>query len=277
MKWSNAFIYCFALSMVFVSCSKEESLENGGGGGGSTGGALLVKVETTGANASTQELIYDSNNRLAKFIVSSSATGISQVSTYTITRDAQGRVSKISQEIPGAGGGSSETMYYYQSASSTKLKYGKVTIGQAGFSITDSVAYEYTGNNLTKSSHYYSLDGVNYELFYYFSFKYDARGNVTEQRLFQDDGFGLEELQVVTSQFDDKANPCNFNDDAFLEQGMGAFVSTNNAVRQTIRVLVDPPITLEGSGTYEYRSDGKPSKSSGSLNGTPYNATFTYR
>lgn len=64
-------------TFVLTSCSKEESLETGGagGGGGSSSGALLVKIVTTGAQSSTQDLTYDANNRLSKYAVSAAAPG----------------------------------------------------------------------------------------------------------------------------------------------------------------------------------------------------------
>jgi hypothetical protein len=277
-----------AIAMLMASCGKEKSLETGGtggggtgGGGGSSSGALLIKVVTTGAQSSTQDLTYDSKNRLSKYAVSASGSGINTVSTYTITRDAEGRVTKIVQDIPASGGqpaNSATTDFFYLAPGDKKLKHGIYVIAAgAGFAIRDSIAYQYTGNNVTKTSHYYSIDnGGTYDLFNYSTFKYDARGNVIEQILFADLGGGFEETQVVTTEFDSKPNPCNFDDDAFLEQGMSGFLPTNNAIKQTIRVDI-ASTTITASGTYEYRSDGKPSKSNGNLMGAAYQAVFTYK
>lgn len=271
-------------SFVLTSCSKEESLETGGagGGGGSSSGALLVKIVTTGAQSSTQDLTYDANNRLSKYAVSAAAPGgISSVSTYTITRDTEGRVAKIVQDIPASGtapASSATTTYVYLGPTDKKLKYGINLIDDgSGFGVRDSIVYVYTGSNVTKTSHYFSIDdGASYDLMTYASFVWDTRGNVTEQRQFADLGSGLEEVQVVTTEYDTKNNPCNFDDDAYLEQGMAAFLPANNAIKQTIKSNF-AGVTITGSGTYEYRSDGKPSKSNGNLMGSAYQAVFSYK
>jgi hypothetical protein len=254
---------------------------SGGGGGGNSSGALLVKVVTTGAQSSTQDLTYDSKNLLSKYAVSAKAGTINSVSTYTISRDAEGRVTKIVQDIPANAGqpaSSATTNFFYLAPGDKKLKYGiNILDAGGGFGIRDSIVYQYTGSTVTKASHYYSIDnGGSYDLFNYSTFKYDARGNVIEQILFTDLGAGFEETQVVTTEFDSKPNPCNFDDDAFLEQGMSVFLPTNNAIKQTIRVDI-ASTTITASGTYEYRSDGKPSKSNGNLMGAAYQAVFTYK
>jgi hypothetical protein len=281
----NTTIVLMWMVLMMASCSKEESLEtggSGGGGGGSTSGALLVKVQTTGASNSTQDFTYDSKKQLVKYVSTAAAGGTNSSTTFTITRDANGRVSKVVQDIPasmGSPAASAPTQFFYVGPTDTKLKYG-IGIIEApgtGFAIRDSIVYTYTGSSLTKATHFYSLDdGDSYEEFYFSTFSYDARGNVIEQKLLQDMGSGFEVLQVVTSEYDTKPSPLNLNDDALTELGPGAFLATNNATKQTIRVeLANTTITSVVS--YQYRSDGKPSKATGSLNGAPVQAVFTYQ
>jgi hypothetical protein len=285
----NIVFLLMAVVVIMSSCSKEESLETGGSGGsggggtggGSGSGALLIKVVTTGAEVSTQDFTYDSKNLLSKYSATGNANGVNSTSTYTILRDSEGRVTKVTQDVaanPGLPANSASSEYYYVGPGDKKLKYGiQIIDGGAGFVLRDSVAYQYTGNVITRSNHYYSIDdGASYELFFYTTFKYDARGNVIEQVLYSDLGSGFEAAQVVTAEYDNKPNPCNFDDDAFLEQGMSPYIATNNVTKQTIKSDF-AGTNLTSSGTYQYRSDGKPSKSTGTFMGVTYNAVFTYK
>ena len=277
--------------MIMLSCSKEESLETGGsggtggggtGGGGSTSGALLTKVVTTGAQSSTQDFTYDGNKRLQKFVLSANSAGLVSGTTITISRDSEGRVSKMVQNNPAMPPSPATTMttnFFYQGPTDKKLKYAVSLVDDGtGSGITrDSIVYEYTAANLTKITHHYSFDdGANYFLFSYLTFKYDARGNVIEQRYFMDDGSGVDEIQVILTEFDSKPNACNFDDDAFLESGLGQYVSTNNPVKQTVDIAI-AGVSYSGTVSYTYRSDGKPSKSSGSSLGINFQSTFTYK
>jgi hypothetical protein len=99
---------------------------------------------------------------------------------------------------------------------------------------------------------------------------------VIEQRVFSDDGSGIEEIQVVLTEYDSKSNPCNFDDDAYLEYGLGQYLSTNNPVKQTVDISI-AGISYSGTVSYTYRSDGKPSKTSGSALGISFQSTYTYK
>ncbi len=287
----NILFLLLATTMLMVSCSKEESLETGGtggtggggtGGGGSTSGALLIKVVTTGVQASTQDFSYDGSNRLQKFVLSANSAGLTSGATITITRDSEGRVSKMVQNntaMPPSPATSMSVNFFYQGPTDKKLKYaiGLLDDGTGSGTTRDSIVYEYTASNLTKITHHYSFDdGANYSLFNYLTFKYDARGNVIEQRVFSDDGSGIEEIQVVLTEYDSKSNPCNFDDDAYLEYGLGQYLSTNNPVKQTVDISI-AGISYSGTVSYTYRSDGKPSKTSGSALGISFQSTYTYK
>lgn len=270
--------------MVFVmaGCSKEESLETGGTGGGSTSGALLTKIQSTGAQTATQDFTYDGNKRLVKYVSSGTFSGTSSNTTLTITRDASGRVTRIVEDIPASTGSpasSTPTTFYYQGPTDSKLKYA-ITLIEApgfGFSFRDSIVFTYTGSSVSKTTHFYSIDeGASYEELLYSGFKYDARGNMIEQSLYQDMGSGYEPLQTVTAEYDNKPAPLDLNDDAFTEYGPGFLISPNNVTKFTLSSdLAGVLFTLVS--TYEYRSDGKPSKASGSLNGSSVQAVYSYK
>lgn len=288
----NTFITALVLSIVLLSCSKEESLEAGGnaggggntGGGGSSSGALLTKVVTAlGPVSYSQDFFYDDKRRLSKYVISSATPGIGENATITITRDANGRVTRTLEEIPPSGFSDPVTNridFYYQDASSSKLKYSLGLMDDGGpMGYRDSAVFEYTGSLVTKLTHYYYDEFDNsYTLQYYTSFKYDGRGNIIEQRSYEPDGASFAEVENVISEFDSKPNCANFNDDAFYEQLLQDFLNTNNATKQSVTVSLDPLIVLSGTSTYEYRSDGKPSKSTALQNGIPsFVSTYTYK
>jgi hypothetical protein len=288
----NIGILLMAMMILMVSCSKEESLETGGsggsGGGGGTGGgsssgALLTKLVTTGVQTTTQDFFYDSKKQLVKYVNVNSTPGSTANITLTITRDANGRVAKIVQDMPAsatAPASSSPTTFVYQGPTDTKVKYSIATVdvgGGFGIIVRDSSVYEYTSNNLTKLLQYYSFDdGASYDPTGYVTFRYDSRGNIIEQISYADLGGGLEPIQKTISEYDNKPSACDLNDDAFAGQILSIYLSPNNITKQTIDLLVAGQ-KLSVTAPYQYRSDGKPSKVTGNALGGSFQSTYTYK
>ncbi len=256
----------------FASCKKEDS--------GSKAKNLLDKVVTKeGSDSSVTTYTYNSANKLTGEATDDKIN--KQTTSRIIARDNLGRITKVTdnEATPGTASSSSFTDYFYLSTTDTKLKNGLFTFPQGTVTIRDSGAFVYTGNNVTKTAHYWSTPTFPVTQIYYYDYKYDTKGNMIEFKSYQDNvpGSGNFVLQgTATFTYDDKVNPAYSPDAALIEYVDNQYISPNNVTALNY-VATTPANSFSLNVTYEYRADGRPTKSTTTVFGFTSVSTYTYK
>lgn len=260
------------LTVIIGSCKKEDS--------GSKPKNLLDKVVTKeGADSAVTSFTYNSQNKIT---LESTDDKINDATTSRIfARDNSGRITKITdnEATPGTASTSTFTDYVYLGATDTKLRNGLFTFPQGSVIIRDSSGFTYNGNNVTRVSHFWSTPTFPVTQIYYYEFKYDTKGNMTEFKSYQDNVPGSGNFQLAgtaTFTYDDKVNPLYFNESALVEYVDNQYVSPNNVTRINY-VATTPSNSFSVNFSYEYRADGRPTKGNATVGGLTSVSTFTYK
>lgn len=240
---------------------------------------ILDKVTTKeGTDSIVTSYTYDAQNRFVGESVNDPIN--SETYTRSLTRDNNGRITKITDAEVSSTPSSSVIDFAYLGATDTKLRNGKTFFVVSNVNINDSSAYEYNGAQVARTNHYWSTATFPLTLIEYYVYTYDARGNMTEVKYYQTDAPGSTNFQLVetlTFTYDDKINPIYSKDDALVEYFVNQYVSPNNMTGLTYSSVSNPANNFSATFTYEYRSDGRPTKSTLSIGGSSSVSTFTYR
>ncbi|HLO81563.1 MAG TPA: hypothetical protein VK166_11420 [Chitinophagaceae bacterium] len=240
---------------------------------------ILDQVVTKqGTDSVIIKYTYDAANRFVGEVSNDPINN--ETYTKTIARDNSGRVTKITDVEATSTPYTTVTDFIYLGATDAKLKNGKSSFVQSGVTIFDSSAYEYSGTQATKTSHYWSTSTVAYTLINYYVYTYDARGNIASVKYYQVGTPGLNDfklLYTVTYTYDDKINPILAKDDALIEYIGSQYVCPNNVTGLSYSDAVTPANNFTVAITYEYRSDGRPTKSTTTIGGSSSVSTYTYR
>jgi hypothetical protein len=186
-------LVAFAAIISLVSCQKEISLDlgttNPGGGGGGTGGGgggtgstgtLLKKIVTKDITDSLVENFgYDSQKKLIAYSVKGAnvATG-DRDERYTITRDAQARISQVKEISSEDGGITYDTItsnVFYTSGTAKTIAY-YITVTNS--TDRDSSVVTYTSGKISKVKTY-QYNGTTYDVSDESVYTYSAGGNLT--------------------------------------------------------------------------------------------------
>jgi YD repeat-containing protein len=240
---------------------------------------ILDKVVTKeGADSIVTTYTYDAQNRFVGESVNDPIN--SETYNRSITRDNNGRITKITDAEVSSTPSSSIIDFAYLGATDTKLRNGKTVYVVSNVNVNDSSAYEYNGAQVTKTNHYYSTSNQPYLFIEYYEYTYDARGNMTSVKYYEVDAPGSTNFQLkqtLTFTYDDKINPIYSKDDALVEYFINQYVSPNNMTGLTYSSVSTPSNNFSATFTYEYRSDGRPTKSTLNIGGSSSVSTFTYR
>jgi YD repeat-containing protein len=240
---------------------------------------ILDQVVTKqGTDSVVTKYTYDAANRFVGEVANDPINN--ETYTKTLARDNSGRVTKITDVEASSTPGTTVTDFVYLGATDVKLKNGKSSFVQSGVTIFDSSAYEYSGTQVSKTSHYWALTGQPYAAIQYFVYTYDARGNIASVKFYQVGTPGLNDFTLqytVTYTYDDKINPILAKDDALIEYIGNQYVCPNNITGLTFNSATTPANNFTAAITYEYRSDGRPTKSTTTIGGTSSVSTYTYR
>jgi hypothetical protein len=233
------------------------------------------EVGKRGNDSIVSNFWYDGMGRLSKGYFEESFGG--QTSTLTVTRDNNGRVSRIVWDIKGPTSATSIMDFFFQSANGPEIKYAKAINGVGSQDIVlDSMIYEYSGAVVTGMKHYYSWGGP-YVFQAYYTYSYDSRNNITSYKHFVPDagGSGVSLRSELIMTYDDKINPYNVKDDAFIEFLDFPWPSPNNMTSKKGNPGNPPGYVV--NNTYEYRADGRPTRRTEIYNGRTTEYTYYYR
>jgi hypothetical protein len=184
-------LVAIAAIVTLTSCQKEISLDagttNGGGGtgGGGTGGALLKKIVTKDITDSLVEnFTYDANKRVIAYSVfGATAATTERDERYTITRDAQGRITQVKEISSEDGGVTYDTIIqnvFYTAATGTTIRN---TIAITNSTDIDSSVVTYAGGKISKIT-IYSYNGSSYDPSEESVYTYDANINLTSVKTY---------------------------------------------------------------------------------------------
>jgi hypothetical protein len=290
-------IACLSIFMI-VSCQKEISWEvgnntggtgggTGGGGGTGSGSGLLVKMVVNSLiDTTTFNYSYDNANRLITHTVK--VTGILTNGDFRkhLVRDAQGRIAVMIDSSAAFSGGwdTTRTSVFYSGTTSTILYALAVTSSTD----KDSIAFTYTGNNITKITHY-DYSGGTYTAASENVYTYDAAGNIATIKHYNlSSGTPVLEIES-TSMYDTKVSPWNYGAEGLLIYAVGSIEDGEETAGPNNVLTMNEIDHTAGSGTdvtttsYTYFSNNKPSKGtssykpSGSPIGIPGSVLFYYQ
>jgi hypothetical protein len=169
-----------------------------------------------------------------------------------------------------------QTDYVYLNPTDKKIRNGVFKFDFQGLQVTDSIAYTYA-TKVSKTNHYYSATGVPVTQAYYYEYSYDGNGNVTQAKAYQPNSTGVIGLAfTVNFEYDAKTSPVYFNDDVLVEYIGSQYTSPNNPTKVSV-IAADPADNFTANTVYEYRSDGRPSKSTTTANGNTFESVYTYK
>jgi len=239
---------------------------------------LLDKVVTkVGADSTVTTYSYDAQNRFVRESTNDPVNN--ETSSVNLIRDNNGRVTKLIDEVIGSSSESTTTDFFYLSPSDARLRNGKTIYTDLGVILKDSIAYEYSGNQVTRTNHYYSENNGPYVMYDYYAYTYDSRNNVSSVKYYVlgSGGTNFELYATITYTYDDKINPIYSKDDALMEYIGNQYVSPNNVTSLTYTDPSSPADNFTANVTYEYRSDGRPIKSTTTALGSSSVSTYSYK
>jgi YD repeat-containing protein len=265
------FVFGGIMLMFFASCKKEDSNE-------AAATPLLDRVVTRFGSDSTVTTY--SYNSAGKITGESSRETDGSNSSLTFERDSQGRISRITSRLtaPGTAAETDVTDYIYLGPADVKVRNGLNLFNSGTVQVRDSIAFTYSGNRVTRTDHFYSASGIPPVNVIRYEFQYDARGNMTQVRLSQVTSLTgpLQVSGTLNLSYDDKTNPLYTTDDALVELVTTQYVSPGNVTRLNF-VAPDPADNFNATITYEYGTDGRPTKATLTESGSSTVSTYTYK
>jgi YD repeat-containing protein len=258
----------FILLLLIASCKKDDA---------PAAKNLLDKTVTkVGADSTVTTYTYDAQNRFVKESTNDPVNN--ETTSLTLTRDNSGRVSKLVDAVTGSSSESLTTDFFYLSTADAKLKNGKTIYTDVSGTYKDSAAFEYNGSQVTRTNHYYSQNNGPYVLGDYYVFTYDSRNNITSVKYYRLASGGTFPLVgTITYTYDDKINPIYSKDDALIEYLINQYVSPNNVTTLAYTDATSPADNFTVNVAYEYRSDGRPTKSTLTVLGSSSVTTYSYK
>lgn len=218
------------LSAIFLSCGKRDNPDP----------ARQTLLERISTNSQTTTYTYDDNNRAIRF----DAVFTNPVSNYSgfYTYNNSGQLTEVLYETSGD---DIKSLYFYNgSGQITKIETYLISGGVETFDAQSAAIYTTPG----KISVYETPGGAAPYL--YVEYFLDAKGNIERQLTYNPAGSLL--VTTVNSDFDDKHAP------ALSVPKTGFVRNVNNY--GTVTVTPAGSSASIGTYTYEYNSDGYPTK-----------------
>lgn len=266
----NVFVVASLAALVFISCSKEESIDttngggtgNTGGGGATISGALLARsVSTLSANDSIGiAYTYDNSKQLATHKSFFVVNGEKYINEALVTRNTSGIITKVVEKYTENTMGT-QTIEYTVNYDAAKNRYtSKVSTATQA---KDSVAFEYdaTGKVVKETVYFNGGNTGGYVEMQKTEFTYDASGNLTKEKSYDymPSSNSYTATSETTYQYDSKVNPVKIGLEAFVF-GMYTNYSANNITKTTYTDFEDATQNSETTFAYTYNGENKPTK-----------------
>lgn len=264
-------------SLLLFSCQKEK--ESVGGGGGGTNSTRLVKmVLKSGADSAVEEFTYNSAGKIVGFRLSGAESNQPVDLRLTYIRNSSGIIQKQilkSNDLGTLGLDSIVTVVNYDGANS-RYKNAVSEFVLFGFSIRDSIDFQYDGTGRLVSEIDYTDAGLGMEPSTKTEYTFSGNNLAGEKTYSYDDVAGAFQLEeTYTYEYDSKTNPLQFASDAPV-LNMNPFYSANNIIKTTL-VATDPASNYVSTESYTYDSSNRPLTSTGVTGGTTTTTTYYYQ
>lgn len=176
-----------ALLLMLASCQKE--IDWGIPGSGSDGDLLLRAWEITPATNDTTkiDLTWDAQKRLVRYEAHGNTNGVAVNLSYRITRQADGKISKI-VSIPGVP--MIDSIVYHPTYSGDKIQYVKSTTYNSFLPFEDSSHFTYNGSGqVSNITTHIAVLGMSQPVARR-TFMYNASSDVSVEAIFAPNGLG---------------------------------------------------------------------------------------
>ena len=260
-------------SITLFSCQKEVDSVNSGGNDGTTDALLQKIVSKSGSDSSTLEFGYNSSGKLMTLNTTDVTSGTTSLTRERVERNSQGIIQKLiikDDVYQQAGLDSVVTTIEYNAG-----RYiSKVTVIDLGIVVfRDSVALIYdAGGNVTTERIYDDLGTGSYEENAKIDYTYSVN-NIATIKQYSYDGSAYS-LVVTYSydEYDNKVSPMNIGFDAFVFDSPAMF-SSNNPTKSSI---ADSGSSQTFATTYTYNSANEPLTAASTIQPGSSTATATY-
>jgi hypothetical protein len=265
-----------ALSVLFFSSCKKNDDDNNGGV--TPGTRLLKTVLKTGSDSTVTTYSYNSAGKL----ISSKSDAVSGGQTFDlqidIVRNSSGIIQKqVLKSSVLAGIADSIVTDIRYDATNGRYKNSYTVVSAFGFTIADSIVYNYDGSGKLVSQIDYVDDGSGYVPDNKVEYAYS--GNNLQSLKYYSYDLGTSAFvheETNTFEYDDKTNPLQFANEAPV-LGMTQFYSANNFIKNTYVSLTSPSDNYVSNITYTYNDQKRPvtaTQVNGSVTST---GTYTYQ
>jgi len=266
-----------AAALVFASCKKEQ--DSVGGGGGSNNNRLVKMVLKSGSDSSVEEFNYNSSGKIVGFKLSGVEAGSPLDLRLTYIRNNSDIIQKQilkGNDLGGLGLDSIVTVVNYD-AGNNRYKNAVSVLVLFGFSIKDSIVFQYDGSGRLTSEIDYTDGGFGMEPASKTEYTYVGNNLGTEKYYEYDDVAGVFDLvDTSTYEYDAKINPLQFSPDAPI-LNMNPFYSANNITKTTYVDASDASNNYVSNDTYTYTSTNRPATSSSVTGSDIVTTTYYYQ
>jgi hypothetical protein len=195
--------------------------------------------------------------------------------SISLLRDSSGKVNRsvYRYKYSGSDAKVEERSYLYNAG---RVKYGIRNYLIGASNVRDSVVFTYQ-DKVSRLDQYVSFEGLEPNLFQYYEYTYDSRGNITQITNYLTGSNTSPFLfSTIKYAYDDKINPLYSNDDVLVDFGDHRYVSPNNMVSITEK-YADPVYDSQTTFSYEYGPDNRPLKATRVTDGVIIQETYTYK
>ena len=265
------------LTLLFVSCKKEKSIETGASNNGSKSSLLTKVVTNTGSDSSVTIYQYDASGRLIRETTSGSSQGSNLDNDFIIVRNSSGIITQTIQKNPdlSQSGIDSLVRTVNYDASAKRYTGASQPFSYSGYTGTASTEFIYDqSGKVIEEDTYANILTVSL-LIEKVVYTYSSSGtDITEAKIYTVDSTGSNMALVSTlnSTYDTKVSPLILSgSEAFALQRQQFFNANNAITLQQTDAATSSSVTY--TSAYTYNASNYPKTAS--VTTSPGNATST--
>ncbi len=242
-----------ALALFFASCQKEIDW---GLNSGADGDLLVKSIEITQATNDSNiiTLQYDGQKRLIEYRALGKVNGTTTNITHLISRQSDGKITKIVSRIAGS---LIDSTVYIPTYDGNKLSYVLGTQYTTFANIEDSVKYTYNGLGFCVEIERFSditgtMEGISKQ-----TFVHDASGNPITEMMYIADGFGGYDIAITTNYtYNGRKSAVTLGDESLIVFPVTTSAK-NDLTEQVVNSLLGTDLTYAITGQL-YNNNNRP-------------------
>ena len=285
----TGYLTAAVIGIAMISCQKSYSppdlvIPPGGTTPPTTGGGsqLSKMVASDKNNTSTYTYQYDANGRLSDVALDAVALGQSIKYSWHFVRDNSGKLLQylMKNNIPGfPAAGITYTFHYLPGTSTVAYQTGSYIF--SGLAQKDSIVISYANGKVSGYTTYGDYGNSGYEAVYSFTYLYDSKGNLIDEKEYEAGVNGSPVLAATTTyEYDDKNNALQLGFESYV-LGAARYFSKNNSIKTISTVYSSSPSGDKSTTniSYQYNSANKPASAVATdpaVSGSSATITYTY-